>query len=90
MASLSKKCAELNEAQKIADSNLSNANENLSECLDERKMLETALEEVTAATAIAKNKERAATKEYRRKSAAFGARSTLEELTAAKMSRLEK
>ena len=53
-------------------------------------MLEIVLEEVTAAEEAGRNEERAAMKEYRRRSEAFGARSTLEKLTDAKISRLEK
>ena len=53
-------------------------------------MLEIALEEVTAAEAAGRNEERAAKKEYRRRSEAIGARSTLEQLTEAKISRFEK
>ena len=52
-------------------------------------MLEITNEEVAAAEAAGRNQERAAKKEYRRRSEAFGARSTLEQLTEAKISRFD-
>ena len=66
------------------ESNLSSASATLSEVLEKQRMLENTLQEATVAVEIAKNDERKAAKEYRRKSASFGARSTLDQLTEPK------